>query len=173
MAIDLTLKSVQLTNRDATPKVLNNVGSGGAGVVRCVSGYIASVTASLTTTSIIRFCEVPSGARVVDVKVFSAAQTAGKFDIGVYKNTADGGTVVDVDFFGSAIDLASAVLGTSIIQEAGSPATNSIVKMHQPLWEAAGASTDPKSTYEIAATCVTTDVTTGAGGFGIQVWFVL
>jgi len=170
MAIDLTLKSVQLTNRDATPKVMNDVGSGGAGVVRCVSGYIASVTASLTTTSIIRLCEVPSGARVIDVKLFSAAQTAGAFDIGVYKNTADGGAVVDADLFGSAVSCASAVTGTSVLQES-TVLTN--VKLHQPLWQAAGASVDPKSTYEIAATVATTDVTTGTGALGIQVWFVL
>ena len=173
MAIDLTLKSTSITNREATPRVLSSANSLGDGVVRCVSGYIASVTASLTTTSIIRLCEVPSNAKVLMVKIFSEAQTAGAFDVGIYRNNTDGGANVSKTLFGSAVSCAAAVLGTDITQEAGSPATYTIAKMHQPLWQAAGASVDPKSTYDVAATVTTTDVTTGTGALGVQVWYTL
>jgi len=174
MAIDLTLKSTSITNRDATPRVLNSATSLGDGVVRCVSGYIASVTASLTTTSIIRLCEVPSNAKVLAVKLFSEAQAAGAFDIGIYRNTVDGGANVSKTLFGSAVSAASAVLGVDVTQEAGSgPPTYTIAKMHQPLWQAAGASVNPHSTYDVAATVTTTDVTTGTGALGVQVWYTL
>ena len=39
MAIDLTLKSVAITNREATPRVFNNAGAGGKGtLLSCVGG---------------------------------------------------------------------------------------------------------------------------------------
>jgi hypothetical protein len=170
MAIDLTLKSVAITNREATPKVLNDVGSGGAGIVREVSNYIASVTASLSVTSIIRLVEVPSNCRISSIKLFSGAQTAGAFDIGLCRTNADGGAIVDQDLFGSAVSCASAVAGTDVILESGQ---TTIAEMHQPLWQWAGATSDPKCMYDIVAVVTTTDVTTGAAPLGVKVQYVV
>ena len=170
MAIDLTLKSVAITNREATPRVANDAGSGGAGIVREVSNYIASVTASLSITSIIRLVEVPSNCRISSIKLFSGAQTAGAFDIGLYRTNGDGGAVVDQDLFGSAVSCASAVAGTDVILESGQ---TTIAEMHQPLWQWAGASADPKCMYDICAVVTTTDVTTGAAPLGVKVQYVL
>lgn len=170
MAVDLTLKSVAITNREATPKVLNDVGSGGAGIVREVSNYLASVTASLSITSVIRLVEVPSNCRISSVKLLSGAQTAGAFDIGLYRTNADGGAVVDADLFGSAVSCASAVAGTDVILESGE---TSIAEMHQPLWQWAGMSADPKCMLDIAAVVTTTDVTTGTGALGVKVQYVV
>jgi len=170
MAIDLTLKSVAITNREATPRVANDAGSGGAGIVREVSNYIASVTASLSITSIIRLVEVPSNCRISSIKLFSGAQTAGAFDIGLYRTNGDGGAVVDQDLFGSAVSCASAVAGTDVILESGQ---TTIAEMHQPLWQWAGASADPKCMYDICAVVTTTDVTTGTGALGVKVQYVL
>ncbi len=169
MAVDLTLKSVAITNREATPKVLSDVGSGGAGIVREVSNYLASVTASLSITSVIRLVEVPSNCRISSVKLLSGAQTAGAFDIGLYRTNADGGAVVDADLFGSAVSCASAVAGTDVILESGQ---TTIAEMHQPLWQWAGLSTDPKCMFDICATVATTDVTTGAAPLGVKVQYV-
>ncbi len=44
--------------------------------------------------------------------------------------------------------------------------------MHQPLWQWAGASADPKCMYDIAAVVTTTDVTTGTGALGVKVQYV-
>ena len=131
MAIDLTLKSTAITNREASPQVHNNPGRGGASMKKWVKGYLASVTASLTTTSIIRMVEVPAHAVITDLLFQSAAQTAGKFDIGVYRTNADGGAVVDQDFFASAVDCASAVVITDVLNES---TTNTQAKQQQPLW---------------------------------------
>jgi hypothetical protein len=165
MAVDLTLKSVQITNREATPLVLNSPQNGGAAPVSEVFGHLASVTASLSITSVIRLVEVPSNARINSVKIYSGAQTAGKFDVGVYQNNANGGAVVDADLFASAVDCASAVDGTELIGESGQ---YTIAEMAKPLWEVLGLSSDPKRTYDIAATVVTTDVTTGTGALAIR-----
>lgn len=169
MAIDLTLKSVAITNREATPKVLNDVGTGGAGIVREVSNYIASVPASLSITSIIRLVEVPSNCRISSIKLFSGAQTAGAFDIGLCRTNADGGAIVDQDLFGSAVNCASAVAGTDVILESGQ---TTIAEMHQPLWQWAGLSADPKCMFDITAIVTTTDVTTGTGALGVKVQYV-
>lgn len=169
MAIDLTLKSVQVTNREATPRVLNNAGLGEGAVEKCAYGYIASVTASLSITSIIRFVSVPSNAIVTDVRLSSGAQTAGAFDIGVYRTNADGGAVVDKDLFGSAVDCASAVLNVDVL---GESTQYTIAKQAQPLWQAAGMSSDPKSQLDICAVVTTTDVTTGTGAMALRVRYV-
>jgi hypothetical protein len=169
MAVDLTLKGTAITNRQATPRVLNNPGLGSGAPVKCAVGYLASVTAALSITSIIRLVEIPSNAIVLKVELQSGAQTAGAFDVGVYRNNDDGGAVVDADFFASAVNCAAAVVNTDITAEA---TVNTIADMNSPLWSAVGASADPKSTYDIALTVVTTDVTTGAGAIGLRVWYV-
>lgn len=171
MAIDLTLKSTAITNREASPRTMNISGAGGAGVKKTVYGYIASVTASLSATSVIRLVEVPSNAYVLSVKVSSGAQTAGKFDIGVYRNNADGGAAVDQDFFTTDLDCASAVIDQECVMKATS--ANTLVKRNQPLWQALGLTSDPKTTFDICATVHTTDVTTGTGALGAVVDFVV
>jgi hypothetical protein len=169
MAIDLTLKSTAITNREATPRVLNNPGVGGGARLKCAIGHIASVTASLSITSIIRLVEIPSGAIVTNLKFQSAAQTAGKFDIGLYRTNSDGGAVVDQDFFVSAVDCAAAVVLADIVNES---TTYTIAKQSQPIWQAVGMSADPKSMLDVCAVVVTTDVTTGAGALGVKVYYV-
>ncbi len=166
MAIDLTLKSVSITNREATPSVANSPGRGGATKIKSVFGYFASVPASLSTTSIIRMVDVPSNAVVHRVVFESEDQVAGKFDIGVYRNNADGGAVVDVDLFASAAETAGAFARLEVTNES----TNyTLDKQNQPLWEAAGLLVDPKSSLDIALTVVTTAVTTGTGKVGLLV----
>jgi hypothetical protein len=170
MAVDLTLKSPALTNREATPPVLNNPGLGSGADVKVAFGHLASVTAALSITSIIRLVEVPSNAIIHRVSFQSAAQGAGKFDLGLYRNNKDAGAVVDQDFFATAVDCTSAVAITDETNESG---TNTIAKQAQPIWQAAGMTADPKSTLDVAATVVTTDVTTGTGAIAVRVWYTV
>ena len=169
MAIDLTLKGVQITNREAVPRVLNNPGLGEGAKEECAYGHLASVPASLSITSVIRLLSIPSNAIVTDLRISSAAQTAGKFDVGVYRINGDGGAVVDQDFFASAVDCASAVDNTAILNESG---TNTLAKQAQALWQAIGMASDPKALLDICATVVTTDVTTGLGALALRARFV-
>jgi len=174
MAIDLTLKSTAIANREATPRVANNPGAGGSGRNFRVYGYIASVTASLSATSVIRLVEVPSNAIVTSVKVSSGAQTAGKFNIGVYRKPQDGGLVAFTSsdsFFTTDLDCAAAVVDQECVMKATSG--NTLVKRNQPLWQAIGMAADPKTGLDICATVHTTDVTTGTGALGAVVDYTL
>ena len=173
MAVDLTLKSPSITNREAVPRTINNPGAGGAGVLRVTQGYFASVTAALSITSIIRLCEIPAHATVHSVTFASAAQGAGKFDLGLYKTNADGGAVVDQDFFATAIDCTSAVVLTD---ETNESTTNTIAKQNQPIWQAAGVTAPgpaPGTMYDVCAVVVATDVTTGTGAIGVKVLYTI
>lgn len=157
MAVDTTLKGVEITNREATPRVLNNPGLGEGADNKCAYGHLASVPASLSIGSIIRLVSVPSNSIVSELRISSGAQTAGAVDVGVYRTNGDGGAVVDADFFATAVSLAAAVVNTDILNES---TTNTLPKQGQPLWQALGMSADPKSMLDICLT-VSTDVTTG------------
>lgn len=169
MAIDLTLKGVSITNRDAATRVFNNPGLGHGATEQCAFGHLASVPASLSITSIIRLVEVPSNCIVTDLRLSSGAQTAGAFDVGVYRTTADGGAVVDQDFFATAVSAAAAVVNVDVLNES---TTNTIQKQAQRLWEALGMTFDPRSMLDIALTVAGTDVTTGTGAIGIRARYI-
>lgn len=172
MAIDLTLKGIGITNRDLVSPVLKSPGiPGGKGELVSRYDYLLSVPAALSATSIIRLAEVPSNAVIRRVGLVSGAQAAGAGDVGVYRNTKDGGAVVDADFFATAVSVAAAVLDTDITAEATTGAFNNAVKRGQPLWEALGLTADPRTTFDIAFT-VTTDITTGLQPLGLLVEYV-
>lgn len=155
MALE-NLKSTQITNRDATPPVLNNPATEAAFLREKIATITPTDAASISSTY--RMVEVPSNARISELLFTAGAMTAGAFDIGVYKCVRDGGAVVDQDFFASAVNCSTAVAQTDVTNESG---TNTLAKQAQQLWEAVGASEDPKSAYDIVLTA-TTAVTTGA-----------
>lgn len=174
MAVDLTLKSTAITNREATPRVANRPGAGAAGLFRRVRGYLASVTASLSVTSVIRMVEVPSNAIISSIIVDSEAQAAGKFSVGVYRTNADGGAVAAANsdqFFTAALDCAAAVIGQQCLLKATS--LNTIAKCNQPLWQAIGMTADPKCMLDICLTVTTTAVTTGTGAISCDVGYTV
>src|SRR5688572_2357876 len=97
------LKSTQITNRDASPRLMNNPSVDGGEVRRAVG--VVTNSASDSVGSTYRYCRVPSNAVVKAVKLWSAASGAtGQIDIGVYQTAENGGAVVDADLFASAVD---------------------------------------------------------------------
>lgn len=170
MAIDLTLKSASITNADASPVVLNTGGAGAPEPMFTVDDY-KTVPAALSITSRIRLVRLPTTCKVKSVIFESEAQGAGKFDLGLYYTvgSANAGAVVDADFFASAIDCASLVTPTEVVNESTQYSLNERVL---PLWQAAGLSADPGGHFDVVATVVTTDVTTGTGKLGVRVGFV-
>lgn len=175
MAVD-HVKSTPITNLDASPVVANTAGEGAAGTMRTIEGSAVAV-ASSSVDATYQLVRVPTNCKIKSIMFESAAQTAGKFDLGVYYAT-DGAIgkatallaadAVDQDFFASAIDCASAVVITDVTNESG---TYTIDKRVQPLWQAVGLSADPGGFFDIVATVVTTAVTTGTGRFGIRVGY--
>lgn len=161
------LKSTLITNRDAVPSVLNNSFLSEANVQQTIAQIAA--TTGKTVGSTYRMLEVPSNARVSSVAIqCDALGTSTAADVGVYRNTKDGGAVVSAAFFASAVDLSSALAETAITNESG---TNTIAKQNKQLWDAVGLTSDPGGTLDIVITTTAT-VNTG-GNIGLKVAYVV
>ena len=149
-------KSPGITNRDAVPSVLNNSIIDRAQVR--LSKDRATLVSGDSIASVYRILSVQSNARVDALRLTSDAITTCAGDIGVYRNTRDGGAVVSVAYFGSAVSLATAQTNVDVTNES---TTNTIAKQVQPLWQALGFTTDPNTTFDI---CVTLTAAAGSGG---------
>lgn len=173
MAVD-HVKSTFVTNLDAVPVVPNTAGEGGPAPLKSVDGY-ATAVASSSVGATYQLCRVPSNSKIKSIVFESEAQTAGKFDLGVFYATDGVGgkpasllvaAAISAALFGSAIDCAAAVTPTDVTNESG---TYTLDKRTMPLWQAAGLSADPGGNFDIVASVITTAVTTGTGKFGIRV----
>lgn len=155
MAVD-TLKSTALTNADATPPVLTNARLTKMALNESVG--TAQATASASIGSTYRLARIPSNARVSEVILSSDAfDTTGAGDVGIYQTAANGGAVVDADFFASAVTLTSALQNTAVTHESG---VFGVEDVEKPLWEALGLTADPMREYDVAITLTTAN---GAG----------
>lgn len=145
----VTTKSGPITNRDATPVVLNNAAISGGQLLEA-AGTVESVSGDNTGSKYV-FCSVPSNCRVSQVLLYSDdVGTTTIADFGIYRTTADGGAVVDADFFGSAVSLKDGALnGTDITHESG---VYNIDDVEKPLWQALGLSADPRVMYDVVGT---------------------
>lgn len=145
----VTTKSGAITNRDATPRVLNN-GALTGGVCK---GFCATVEVANgdSIASKYIFGEIPSNAYGIQVELWSDdIGTTTISDFGIYQTTANGSAVVDADFFGSAVSLKDgAVAGTRIEHESAVYDPDDVEK---PLWQALGLSSDPGISYDLVAT---------------------
>lgn len=176
MAVE-NLKSTSITNLDATPVVTPSAGEGGPGIMREVSGH-QTVSASASVTSTYQLVRVPSNAIIKSLLFESQAQTAGKFQLGVYYSdskvdgtaVANQGVVVDAKFFSDDIDCAAAVLPTEKIF--GTGGSNTPDKRNKKLWDALALTSDPGGYFDIVATVHTTAVTTGTGMIWVSAHFI-
>jgi len=157
MAVE-ALKSLALTNADATPTVFNNGRVARAPVQRALGYAIADAVASIGSTY--RLARVPSNAFGLRVILSNTAfTTTGAGDIGIYQTAANGGAVVDADFFASAQLLTTALPNTEVTHESGVYGVNDKEK---PLWEALGLSADPQIDYDVAITLTAANQTAAA-----------
>jgi len=143
------LKSASITNRDATPPVLT---SSQGGFVRRVWGKVESAGGDAGSTY--RFCSIPSNARAITVRFSSDDLSGGAatMNLGLYQTAANGGAVVDADFFASAIDVnAGAVAVTDVTFERDA---TRIADLEKPLWEQLGLSADSLRDYDVTGVSV-------------------
>lgn len=161
------IKSENITNRDATPSVVNPATRDG-GRLRTKSGYGALVTAAAAAGSTITFFEVRSNDVVRSLKLdIQSMGTGCTMDIGVYRTTADGGAVRDADFFASALAMATTSVGTDVLNES---AVVGIADRSKPLWEQLGYTVDPQCKFDIVGTlAVAATVAGGAHLYGTVV----
>lgn len=146
-----TNKSLAITNRDASPRVLNN-GRIDRGMLYSARG-LCPVTTGDSIGSKYLFGQIPSNACMEGLTItcpdIGTTMTA---DVGLYRTTTDGGVVVDQDFFASAVILnAGALNEVNILYEAGA-AGGDPTKAEQPIWQILALASDPNITYDIVAT---------------------
>jgi hypothetical protein len=143
-----------ITNATTVPKTANYPANGGPGSLKEVAGYVTPA-ADDSSTSVHRYCRVPSNARISQVLLSTGdATSAGAIDIGIYQTAENGGAVVDADLFASAVDLTGGPMkNLDVTEESGQYSVDELVK---PLWEVLGLSTDPCREYDVAATITTT-----------------
>lgn len=160
MAVE-AIKSTVISNADATPAVINSAQLAN-GVIRGMRGK-AAVDAAASIGSTYRLMRVKSNDLVQQLLLSCTAITSAAGDIGLYKTAADGGAVVDADFFASAQSLASALAQTNVTRESG---VVSVANMEKPLWEALSLSADPQIEYDIVVTL--TAAATAAGTLALD-----
>jgi hypothetical protein len=167
------IKSTNITGLDATPATKLRGGQGAADGAKIVTASL-TVTTGKDTGSTYQLVRVKSTASIKRITLDAAALSASTaFDFGVYYSSAnDGtptalqGTVVDADFFASAVACTNANLAVDITNESG---TYTIDKRTKALWDAVGLTADPGGYLDIVATA--TASTAGTGTMGISVSF--
>jgi len=153
-----TKNSDLVANFEATPPVLNNSALL-HGVLRVAQGTIVVAAGDSDDDDIVMLAPIPSNAVVPQIWVGS--DTFGgscTFNVGIYQSS---GTVVDEDYFASAVADAAAMADVRF--EAANINTAS-----SKLWEMAGASSDPGGYYYISATMAAEGGTAGDLTFNIQ-----
>lgn len=154
----VTLKSAQITAADAG-QLVNAALAGGS--VESFVGLSALANGD-SIGSTYRLARIPSNARMCALSVFCTAITSGAADVGLYQTAANGGAVVDADFFIAAQSIASASPGLNVIGgNALAPANR-----EKRIWEALGLTADPLRQYDVVLTL--TAATTAAGTAGLE-----
>lgn len=161
----VTTKSTTITNRDAVPQVIND-GRLERGTLKSAVGSVTAANGDSIGSKYV-LASLPSTAMVRQVLLSSAAITSGAANVGVYRNTRDGGAAVSASLFGAAVSIASAQSNVDITNQSG---TNTIALQEQPLWQAAGLASDPASPLDIVVTL--TAATTAAGLVSLKVTYV-
>lgn len=162
--------SAALAQRDGIPSQLNSNSAPtklATGRVKESIGVIAVANAD-SAASVLRFFTIHSSWRVSSVVLACTAITGAAADIGLYDlPTRNAGAVVDADFFGSAVDLATAQEVTNVLRESG---LITVDKLEWPVWRLLGLAADPGVYYDVAATL--TAAATAAGSVALKGHFI-
>jgi len=153
-----TKNSDLVANFEASPPVINPA-SLYHGVKRVAQGTLELVAGDSTDNDIVMLAQIPSNASIPAINI--ATDTFGgscTFNVGLYQTT---GTVVDEDYFASAVADAGAM--TDVRFEAADITTNGL-----KVYEMAGETVDPGGFYYVAVTFNATGGTAGSMSFIID-----
>lgn len=163
------LKSLPITNRDATPQVKNNSSLDG-GSLKSAVGYVEVTTADLASTY--RMCQVPSNCRIDQVLLYTDDWgSTGLIDVGIYQTVANGGAVVDADHFASAVDVKTSATGSQGLDITHESGVFNIDDAEKPLWQALGLSADPCIFYDVVIT--STEAASQGASVALKVHYVI
>jgi hypothetical protein len=161
----VNVKALPVSNSDAVPRV-PNASYFQNGAMREDVGVVA-ITNGDSIASTFRMARISSSSRVAQVLLSNAAVATAAADIGLYRTAADGGAVVDADFFASAAALTAAQHGIDVTYEAG---VVTIANHGKRVWEQLGLTADPMIDYDVAFTL--TAAATGTGDASLKVRYV-
>lgn len=167
----VAVKSNAVTNATAQPRVQNTNGIEGGEVFRAVNGLV-SIASGDSVASTYRVGKIRSADFVDRIRIVSAdIGTTTAADVGLYDllTATNGGTVVDADFFASAVSLNGGAVDSDITFEsaaAGGLYTNG----EKRVWECLGLSADPGKEYDVTLTL--TGAADAAGTVLLRVYVV-
>ena len=177
-----TAKSVEITNLDASPRVISEVGSV-HGKMRVFADTIAAGTGDIDNDDVIMMAEIPSNAKVMSIKLYnddldsngspSLAANVGLYN-GATKYTIAGTetaaeAVIDEDCYASAITTLQAA-NTAGVEVAFEARNVNAIANHA--WEDGGLSEDPKVPLRIALTMSNAAATAAAGDITMVVTYI-
>jgi hypothetical protein len=171
------LKSAAITGYDTVPPTKPAGGAGAVNGLYQLDGYVTR-TAGVTTGSVYRLCRVRSDCYVKNIDLeWAAAGANAAFSVGLYYSDAPASGVLDGTqpsltgvvnsksaLFASAIDPTSA---GSFVNETNQSGNYPMSLREEPLWQAAGLTTDPGGYFDIAVTTGGTD--TNGGNLAMRV----
>lgn len=162
-------KSTAVTNADAATQTNISLKIAG-GRLRESVGTVEAVNGD-SIGSTFRLARIRSGDRVSRVMLSCDAITTCTGDVGIYDIAANGGAVVDADFFASAQSLAAALVNQDVTHEADAADAGAgfgHADVEKPLWQALGLAADPYKLYDIAVTLTAAAASNGTIAMKVQ-----
>ena len=142
-----TTKSNLITNLDANPSVMNEVGLLGARVRVAMDTFEVASADMDADGDIVRLVRLPTNCRVFSIKLWSDDMGgSGTIDCGIYPTDSD--TAKDDNYYANNFDSSGqATAGTELRFH-----TADINTASKYLWESAGDTSDPGGHYDICLT---------------------
>lgn len=162
-------KSTAVTNADAATQTNLSLKIAG-GRIRESVGTVEAVNGD-SIGSTFRLARIRSGDRVSRVMLSCDAITTCTGDVGIYDIAANGGAVVDADFFASAQSLSAALVNQDVTHEADAADAGAgfgHADVEKPLWQALGLAADPYKLYDIAVTLTAAAASNGTIAMKVQ-----
>jgi uncharacterized membrane protein len=162
----VAVKSTPVTNADTPANQTLNPATIDGGNVRHKRGICTAANGD-SIASTFRFCRIRSSDLVKEVVLDNATWGAAcTMDIGLYRTAADGGAVVDADFFASAVDMNAANRGLDVTRESG---VITVANMEKRVWQLLGLSSDPNVDYDVTGTLAGAAAAAGAACVSVEV----
>lgn len=157
---------------NVTSASLTSRNSGVAANVPFASGDLEVIVGQMPVTntdsiaSTYRVQRISSNAIVTAAFLFNGAVTGAAADVGLYQTAANGGLVVDADFFAAAQSIAVASAGVSIL--GSNTATYGPANREKRIWEVLGLAADPQRDYDVVLTLTAAATATAPAGVSIN-----
>jgi len=162
-------KSTAVTNADAATQTNLSLKIAG-GRIRESVGTVEAVNGD-SIGSTFRLARIRSNDRISRVLLSCDAISSCAGDVGIYDIAANGGAVVDADFFASAQSLASALVHADVTHEADAADAGAgfgHADVEKSLWQALGLAADPYKLYDIAVTLTAAAAANGTIAMKVQ-----